>query len=83
MSVCSSVPSPLFMSRPRRVANGTETDLFQGNGHIHAVVSEVTIPLSSARSRECTCVFMCIHYIVYLYCVCMCTRSVPLIGVIR
>ena len=32
MSVCSSVPSPLFMSRPRRVANGTETDLFQGNG---------------------------------------------------
>ena len=27
--------------------------------HIHAVVSEVTIPLSSAHSRECACVFMC------------------------
>ena len=35
--------------------------------HIHAVVSEVTIPLFSARSRECACVF-----IVYLYCVCVC-----------
>ena len=46
--------------------------------HIHAVVSEVTIPLFSARSRECACVFM---YIVYLYLLCMC--SVPLIGVIR
>ena len=45
--------------------------------YIHAVVSEVTIPLFSARSRECACMFS----YVYLYCVYMC--SVPLIGVIR
>ena len=41
---------------------------------------EVTMPLFSARSRECVCVFMCVHCVLVL-CVCMC--SVPLIGVIR
>ena len=46
--------------------------------HIHAVVSEVTIPLFSARSQECAC--LCVHCVLTL-CVCMC--SVPLIGVIR
>ena len=44
-----------------------------------AVVSEVTIPLFSAHSRECVCVCVYVHCVFVLLCMC----SVPLIGVIR